>query len=76
MRLLTGGRGVSPVAVSGLELGLRHMRKGEKGLIRATAKYAFGPFGRKNVGYAGEVEVPPDADIEYEVEVGQTPRQL
>jgi FK506-binding protein 4/5 len=54
---------------TGLELGLRHMRKGEKGFIRATSKYGFGPYGRKNVGFGGTVEVPGEADIEYEVEV-------
>lgn len=45
------------------------MRKGEKALIHAKSKYGFGPFGRKNVGFGGEVEVPGDADIEYEAEV-------
>ena len=39
------------------------------GLIRCKAKYAYGPVGRKNMAPGAEVEVPPDADLEYEVEV-------
>jgi tetratricopeptide (TPR) repeat protein len=45
------------------------MRKGDKGVIRATAKYCFGPVGRKGLAPGAEVEVPPDADLEYEAEV-------
>ncbi len=53
----------------GLELGLRHMRKGEKGLVRCSAKYGFGPVGRPQVAPGAEVAVPADASLEYEIEV-------
>lgn len=52
-----------------LELGLRHMRKGEKGMVHAEAKYGFGPPGRPVVAPGAEVAVPPDAALEYEIEV-------
>jgi hypothetical protein len=52
-----------------LELGLRHMRKGEKGIVRCAAKYGYGPPGRPVVGFGGEVAVPEDAGLEYEIEV-------
>jgi hypothetical protein len=48
---------------SGLELGLRHMREGETGLIRASPKYAYGPIGRKKVAVGAAVEVPPNAEV-------------
>ena len=59
-----------------LELGLRHMRKGEKALIRCSSKYAYGPVGRKVVGWGGTVEIPPDAALEYEAEVKELYPQL
>ena len=52
-----------------LELGLRHMRKGEKGIVRCAAKYGFGPPGRPMVAPGAEVAVPENAMLEYEIEV-------
>jgi len=52
------------------------MRKGEKALIRCTSKYAYGPIGRKGVGWGGTVEIPPDAGLEYEAEVKEVYPQL
>lgn len=52
-----------------LELGLRHLNRGAKALIFSSHKYAFGPYGTKNIGQGGTVAVPGEAEIEYEVEV-------
>ena len=52
-----------------LELGLRHMRMGEKGIVRCAAKYGYGPPGRPVVAPGAEVAVPEDAGLEYEIEV-------
>lgn len=43
------------------------MRQGEKGLVRCTAKYGYGPIGRQNAAPGAEVAVPADAALEYEV---------
>ncbi|RYG64196.1 hypothetical protein EON64_14460 [archaeon] len=62
----------------GLELGLRHSREGETLLIRCSSRFAFGSQGRlydestmvnKPIADLPVGTVPPDMDIEYEVQV-------
>eukprot|EP00667_Euglena_gracilis_P019017 EG_transcript_20305 len=52
----------------GLELALRHMHFGETALVVVAPKYAYGPFGRRSLT-AEEAAVPPEAWLEYEVQL-------
>jgi len=55
-------------ATPGLELALRHTKKGEKALCRCTTRFGYGPVGRLAANEK-ELAVPKDEDIGYEIEV-------
>uniref|UniRef100_A0A7S1J0N4 peptidylprolyl isomerase n=1 Tax=Eutreptiella gymnastica TaxID=73025 RepID=A0A7S1J0N4_9EUGL len=58
--------------VMGLELGLRHMMPNSKALVQCEGKYGFGP-GRISTS-PDEAAIPPDAWLEYEVELHRVVR--
>jgi FK506-binding protein 4/5 len=49
--------------VDGVEQALKKFKQGEKSLLQVKAKYAYGADGNETYN------IPPNADIEYEVEL-------
>eukprot|EP00747_Dinoflagellata_sp_TGD_P168340 gnl/TRDRNA2_/TRDRNA2_194509_c0_seq1.p1 gnl/TRDRNA2_/TRDRNA2_194509_c0~~gnl/TRDRNA2_/TRDRNA2_194509_c0_seq1.p1 ORF type:complete len:227 (-),score=33.44 gnl/TRDRNA2_/TRDRNA2_194509_c0_seq1:93-773(-) len=56
--------GVKGTMIKGIEFGVRGMRCGEVRLLRVPAAEAYG-----SQGYKGETPIPPDTDLEYEIEL-------
>jgi tetratricopeptide (TPR) repeat protein len=61
-------------AVPGLELGLRHSRKGDILRVYCAAKFAYGFQGRcyqngEPIASSSVVPIPPSTDLEYEIEI-------
>lgn len=54
--------------LSGVELGLRHMRVGQQCLVRCEARFAYGELGCPATK-AGDTDLPPDTDIEVWLEL-------
>lgn len=53
---------------AGLELALRHMHPGQRCIVRCETRFAFGPDGCPAT-QPGDVDLPPNADIELVVEL-------
>lgn len=59
----TLGEGSEVGLVEGVELGLRRFTRSEKARLRVTSRLAYGHEG------CPEYDIPPDADLDYEVEL-------
>jgi len=59
----TLGEGAVVGIVEGVELGLRRFTRNEKARLRVTSKLAYGHEG------CPEYSIPPDADLDYELEL-------
>lgn len=57
------GEGEDSGVVKGVELALGNLKKGELARLKIKSKYAFGKEGKS------EFDIPPDADVIYEVEL-------
>lgn len=57
-----------PFISPGLELALRHMKAGEKCLVRCETRFAYGPDGCPAT-QPGDKDLPPDANVELSVEL-------
>ncbi|CAM9605213.1 unnamed protein product, partial [Choristocarpus tenellus] len=56
--------------IPGLELALRHMREGQRCLVRSQSRFSFGPEGCPALE-SEDRDVPPNADLELDVKLSR-----